>query len=202
MSLLQWAERQFKVVEQNGTHVSLIKLITPHDGEVWETWQAPFGEPDAWVTHVEELLRSLEGQWPSRAVPVVFMASSAQGEVLAKYPHTVTGKNKSNVSPWSAEQAALSMMVDNFALSLEKVCRLVNTQLDGARKMNESANVTIFNQTEYIKLLLNRDAMQQSESGSDPLSKLVAERGSDFVDIAKMLAMNYAKKSSGANGAS
>lgn len=201
-SLLQWAERQFKVVEQNGAHVSIIKLVTPHDGEVWETWQAPFGEPDAWVTHVEGLLRSLEGQWPNRAVPVVFVATTAQGEPLAKLPLSVTGKNKSNASPWSAEQAALSMMIDNFAVSLEKVCRLCNTQLDGARKMNESATVTIFQQTEYIKLLLQRELASKAETDTDPLSKLIADRGGDFVDLAKMFATTYANKVKGANGAS
>lgn len=187
-NLLEWAERQFKVVEQDGAAVSVVKLVTAHDGEVWETWHAPFGEPADWATGAETFLRSLENEWPNRGVSVCFVASTAAGEVLSKLPRKVQGKNKqTGGAPWNTDQAAVSMAMDNVALTVEKLQRLVNTQLDSARRISESNAVTIFQQTELIKLMRQNAAMAESEGGQpDALTKLVSEHGSDFLELAKL----------------
>lgn len=185
--LLEWAERQFKVVEQDGAAVAVVKLVTAHDGEVWETWQAPWPSPEDWVTGAEAFLRSLENEWPNRGVSVCFVALSSSGEVLSKLPKKVQGKNKSGGGPWNTDQAAVSMAMDNVALTIEKLQRLVNTQLDSARRISESNAVTIFQQTELIKLMRQNQAMAESEGGEpDALTKLVTEHGADFLEIAKL----------------
>jgi hypothetical protein len=186
-NLLEWAERQFRVVEQDGAATSCIKLITAHDGEVWETWSAPFGDPNEWVTGAEGYLRSLENEWPNRAVSVCFVALTAQGEVLAKFPRKVQGKNKTAAgAPWNTDQAAVSMAMDNLALTMEKFQRLLNTQLDSARRIAESNAVTIYQQTELIKLMRQNQAVAESETEQDALSKLIAQHGSDFFELAKL----------------
>lgn len=198
-SLAQWAERQFRTVEQDGAAVAVVRLVTAHDGEVWETWHPPFGEPSDWAVGAEGFLRSLENEWPNRAVPVCFVATTSSGEVLSKLPLKVQGKNKMAASgPWNADQAATSMAMDNIALTIEKLQRLVNTQLDAARKNLESSSVTIYQQTELIKLMRQNQAMDETENGeSDPLLKLISEHGSDFLEIAK-LALGAAGKPNGA----
>ena len=186
-SLLDWAERQFRQVEQDGAVVATIKLITGHDGEVWETWTAPFGEPTDWITGVEGYLRSLENEWPNRAVNVLFVALSAQGEVLSRFPKQVTGRNKATAGgPWNSDQAAASMAMDNVALTMEKLQRLVNTQLDASRRIAESNAVTIFQQNELIKLLKHNAAVAESEVEQDVLTKMLSEHGSDFLELAKL----------------
>lgn len=198
-NLLEWAERQFKVVEQDGACVATIKLITAHDGEVWETWHAPFGDPADWSTAAEAFLRSLENEWPNRGVSVCFVASSAAGEVLSKLPKKVQGKNKAGGgAPWNTDQAAVSMAMDNVALTIEKLQRLINTQLDSARKISESNAVTIFQQTELIKLMRQNAAMEEASSEADPLTKLVTEHGADFLEIAKLALKTTQKKPNGA----
>jgi hypothetical protein len=197
-NLVQWAERQFRVVEQDGAHATQIKLITAHDNEVWETWLAPWPSPEEWAAGAEAYLQSLENEWPSRAVSVVFTALAANGDVLAKLPRKVTGKNKTaGGAPWNTEQAAFSMMMDNVALTMEKFQRLMNTQLDTARRNAESNAVTMFQQTELIKLMRQNAAMTEGQTEPDPLSKLVAEHGGDFIEIAKMVL----KPKAGTNGA-
>lgn len=185
-SLLEWATRQFKVVEQDGAATACVKLITAHDGEVWETWTAPFPDPADWVTGAEGYLRSLEGEWPNRAVSVCFVALTGQGEVLAKYPKKVQGKNKQTGAPWNTDQAAVSMAMDNLALTMEKFQRLLNTQLDSARRIAESNAVTIYQQTELIKLMRQNKAMDDSELEQDGLSKMITEHSGDFIELAKL----------------
>lgn len=188
MNLLEWAEKQFRVVEQDGACAAQIKLVTAHDGEVWETWHAPFGEPSDWATGAEAFLRSLENEWPNRGVSVCFVATTAQGEVLSKLPRKVQGKNKQGAGgPWNADQAAVSMAMDNVALTVEKLQRLVNTQLDSARRISESNAVTIFQQTELIKLMRQNAAMgEETSSEGDALTKLVTDHAGDFMELAKM----------------
>lgn len=201
-NLQEWAERQFKVVEQDGATAAVVKLITAHDGEVWETWHAPFPEPEQWATAAEAFLRSLENEWPNRGVSVCFVATTQAGEVLAKLPRKVQGKNKTGGGPWNTDQAAVSMAMDNVALTVEKLQRLVNTQLDSARRISESNAVTIFQQTELIKLMRQNAAVAEETGGADPLTKLVAEHGSDFLELAK-LALKASNKGKGGktNGA-
>lgn len=206
--MVKWAERQFREVEQDGSHVTQIKLITPHDNEVWETWTTPWPSPAEWAESAESFLRSLEASWPNRGVPVVFVALSATGETLSKLPRKVEGKNKSGGgAPWNTEQAAFAMMMDNYALSMEKLQRLVNTQLDTARRTAESNAVTMFQQTEYIKLVHQNRAMDEAEKGAGPgdaLAKMVTEHGSDFLELFKMMmsksggALNGKKPTNGA----
>lgn len=195
--LLEWAERQFKVVEQDGAAVAVIKLITAHDGEVWETWYAPFGDPADWATGADAFVRSLENEWPNRGVSICFVATTAGGEVLSKLPRKVQGKNKqAGAAPWNTDQAAVSMAMDNVAVTIEKLQRLINTQLDSARRISESNSVTIFQQTELIKLMRQNAAAAESESQEpDALSKLVNEHGADFLELAK-LALKASQKSS------
>lgn len=198
---LEWAERQFRVVEQDGAHVAAIKLVTPHDNEVWETWHAPFGDPSAWVTGAEAFLRSLESQWPNRAVPVVFIAVSQTGEVLSRLPRNVQGKNKAGGAPWNTDLAAISMAMDNIAVTIEKLHRLTNTQLDSARRLLEGATETVHQQGEYIRLLRHNAIMTEGENAPDPLVKLVSEHGPDFLEIAKLaLKASNGKKTLTTNG--
>lgn len=192
-NLLDWAERNLKTVEQDGASVAVVKLITAHDGEVWETWHAPFPEAADWATGAEGFLRSLENEWPNRAVSVVFVASSAGGEVLSRLPARVQGKNKAQGAPWNTDQAAFSMAMDNAALTMEKLQRLCNAQLDSARRIAESNAVTIFQQTELIKLMKQNAAMDEAEN-PDALGKLVAQHGGDFLELGKMALEAYAKK--------
>jgi hypothetical protein len=187
MNLQEWAERQFKVVEQDGACVAAVKLVTAHDNEVWETWTAPFPPAEEWAVGAETFLRSLENEWPNRGVSVCFIATTAQGEVLSKLPRKVQGKNKQGGGPWNTDQAAVSMAMDNVALTIEKLQRLVNTQLDSARRISESNAVTIYQQTELIKLMRQNAAIAESESGQpDALTKLVSEHGADFLELAKL----------------
>lgn len=206
-SLQDWAERQFRMVEQDGAAVATVRLVTAHDGEVWETWTAPFGKPEDWAVEAEAFLRSLENEWPNRAVSVLFLASTASGEALSKLPRKVQGKNKNQGAPWNTDQAALSMAMDNIAVTMEKLQRLFNTQLDMARRTSESNAVTIYQQNELIKLMMqNQAAAEQGNGAGDALTKMISEHGSDFLELAKMMLNAYGKKvagsaSHGANGA-
>lgn len=199
--LLEWAERQIKVVEQNGACAATIRLVTPHDNEVWETWHAPFGDPAAWVTGAETFLRSLETEWPNRAVSVVFIAASATGEVLSRMPCKVQGKNKGAGAPWNTDQAAFSMAMDNVAVTIEKLLRLTNGQLDSARRLLESSTETVHQQAEYIRILRHNALLSESDNQPDALTKLIGEHGSDFMEIAKMFASSSLKKAQKTNGA-
>lgn len=199
-NLLDWAERNLKTVEQDGASVAVVKLITAHDGEVWETWHAPFPEPADWATGAEGFLRSLENEWPNRAVSVVFVASSAGGEVLSRLPARVQGKNKAQGAPWNTDQAAFSMAMDNAALTMEKLQRLCNAQLDSARKIAESNAVTIYQQTELIKLMRQNAAMDESES-PDALGKLIGDHAEDFVELGKLALKAYSSKVPSTTGA-
>ena len=97
------------------------------------------------------------------------------------------GKNKQGGGPWNTDQAAVSMAMDNVALTIEKLQRLVNTQLDSARRISESNSVTIFQQTELIKLMRQNAAMAESESRDpDALTRLISEHGPDFLELAKL----------------
>lgn len=192
-NLLDWAERNLKTVEQDGASVAVVKLITAHDGEVWETWHAPFPEAADWATGAEGFLRSLENEWPNRAVSVVFVASSAGGEVLSRLPARVQGKNKAQGAPWNTDQAAFSMAMDNAALTMEKLQRLCNSQLDASRKIAESNAVTIFQQSEYIKLLRQNAVMGESES-PDALGRLIGEHAEDFIELGKLALKAYSSK--------
>lgn len=182
MDLQQWAERVLRTVEQDGANVAVVKLVTTHDGAVWNTWHPPWGEPSDWTAETTSYLRSLEQQWPSRVVPIVFVAETATGETLSQLPMTVTGKAKAGTL--DAGAAAASVAFDNLANTIEKMQRLVNTQLDAARRTAEvNANV-IEQQTHLIRLYREREMMSPGGSGeSTGLDKLVEDNAPAIVNM-------------------
>lgn len=160
--LATWAERVIGVVEGDGATAVRIELVTSHDLEVWETWHAPFGKADEWCTQAHAYMRSLEAEWPTRKVQILFQAKAENGEVLSRLPLSITGKNRAGALDSAA--AAQSVAFDQIALTIEKLQRLCNTQLDAARRTSEVNAEVIFQQTQLIRVFRERDLLGDDNS--------------------------------------
>lgn len=173
-SVSQWAERVLRTVEQDGTCTHRVRLLTPDDGQVWETWYGPFGAPDEFATSVDSHIRSLEQEWPTRQIRVVLVAESAQGEVLSQLPLRVTGKLRGG--SLDAMQAAQSATGDAIVNTVDKLTRLVNTNIDASRRHVELTLDTMVRQSELLNVYRNK-AMQDDESEKPT----VLEQASDLL---------------------
>lgn len=187
-TLYDWAQTALRTVEQDGAAPHKVVLTTMHDNEVWNTWYGPFPDIDDWVTQANAYTRSLENDWPTREVQILFTVLSGDDEVLSRFPWRVKGKNaKSAAAIGDSNAAAMAMAFDNVALTIEKLQRLINTQLDTARKTAEVNSVTMFQQTELIRLMRQNQILAEPEKKEDDLiTQLVKDHGGDFVEIAKL----------------
>jgi len=157
-SIHQWAERVLNTVEQDGASVHRVRLLTPDDGQVWESWFAPFGPAPEFAVQVDTHVRSLENEWPTRQVRVVLVAESAQGEVLSQLPFRVTGKLRG--ASIDSMATAQNVVADNLVNTVEKLARLSNTQIDSARRQLELTLETVIQQTELLKVYRDKAARE------------------------------------------
>ncbi len=189
--LSSWAQDTLRTVEQDGAKPDVVQLITAGDGQVWNTWVGPWPDVDGWVIKAQGYIRSLEQQWPSRAVSVIFVALTSQGEVLSQFPMTVTGKARAGHV--DSHSSAVTMAVDNVVTTHEKLQRLVMVQLDAARKQIEANARVIDEQTTLITLYRQREALGTPQEPTE-IEKMFAEQGPQMLSMLGALLEKVATK--------
>jgi len=189
-SLYDWAEAQFSVVETDGASTDRVELVTSHDNEVWHTWRAErgdFKDPTKWVSDADSYLRTLANEFPTREIGLLFTAYTAQGEVLSRFPWHIAGKKKQGAgSLMDPNQVAMSQAFDNVALTMEKFAKLVNTQLEVARRNAETNANTMFQQNQLITLMRQNQAITDDKP-EDPLVNMLSENSGELLGLAKAL---------------
>ncbi|MCH9730987.1 MAG: hypothetical protein K0U84_15135 [Actinomycetia bacterium] len=188
--LSAWAGDTLRTVEQDGATPEFVRLVTTGDGQVWNTWSGPWVDVEGWVIKAQSYIRSLEQQWPTRAVGVLFVALTAQGEVLSQLPMTITGKARSGHV--DSHSSAVTMAVDNVVTTHEKLQRLVMVQLDAARKQIEANARVMEEQTTLIQLYRQREVLGGSEPSE--IEKMMVEQAPQVMSMLGHLLEKVATK--------
>jgi len=179
-TLKAWAERVIRVVE-NGATAKRIRLTT--DGNVWETWEAPFPPIDEWVQGAEDLLLVLAEELPTRRVPVTFTAEDGAGAVLSTLPKSITGKNKVAAELGQNQHAkAQADAMASLAATMETILRLARLQCETSGTQLEKQAQQIYDLVELARAKQDAELLQSNES-TDAQQKLVQQ----FTDAAPML---------------
>jgi hypothetical protein len=182
-------------VEQDGAMVSRINVVTTHDGQIYNSWFPPWPSPHDWNVEVDAFLRTLEQQWPTRAVGITFIALSKQGETIAQLPHSIQGQKKNGAL--STGDAALGVGLDAIAVTIEKLQRLTNSQLDSSRRTLESQSETIHQLGEIVKLYRQREILEgQGESKMAGFAELIRENPTEVFALAQQ-ALDFLKVKGG-----
>jgi hypothetical protein len=127
-ALIQWAERGFKTVSENGTRWQSVRLTS--DGQTWMTWDAPFLEPAAWAQEAAELLDQLAAEFPVKRCALLFTAEDSTGGIIAQHPHSVMGRNK-QAAEFGAQGAskAMSEAMRSLAETMDAVLKTARDQM-------------------------------------------------------------------------
>lgn len=180
MNLTDWAARLIGVLETDGATTDRFTLETPHDGEVWYTWHRPV-TAEQLDSEVQLQLRHLENQFPKRKIPVQVVAH-ADREVIARYPMTVTGTQQGG--HLDAQSQATATAFDTMVTSIEKLSRLMNTQVDQARLMLETINEERRQYAELATAYRIREVMGDGqENSSDAMKELIMQHGKPVLEL-------------------
>lgn len=190
-SLLQWVEMVTAAVEQDGVRVERIKLLSTEDGQVWNTWVAPFAAPSELSVQMEGYLRSLQQEWPTQQIGILWVAFSRDGETLSQLPMRVQGEaRKGRVDSIAAANA---VAFDSLAKTFEKMQHLTHSLLDQARLHQESNVETIVAQTQLIQLYRAKE-IEGTADGPTATEKLLESHLPDLMELGKLYLETQQKK--------
>lgn len=187
MMLHTWAKRQIRDVEPDGQTTARIKLTT-NDGSVWNTWDAPFGDPDTWCEEADSVLAELAGEWPSnKRFQVLFLAEDKSGTVLSQIPKTIVGKNKGAPEPFSSENPkAHAEAMASIAQTTERLLSTANAQIALQHKTIELLGSRLHDAYDFVAALKESEAMNQDNAG-DRLVHLLENFAGQVPDLIRQV---------------
>lgn len=168
MALREWAQKTFARGEgDEAAKLAVIRLSS--EGTVWETWQEPFPDVEAFLLEAEAVKQQVAEECPVRRVPLLFTADSGTGATISQFPTSVKGKNKeADALAGSGNNAAKA-----FAEAMEGISRVVVAVLRSAElqvttvtKTCESQATQIHDLIEYHRVRQELDLTEQKANHS------------------------------------
>lgn len=194
-ALEDWAKKGFQVVDQNGTTWKRIQLTT--DGQVWQTWEAPFSEASVWAQEADTLMNQLAEEFPIKRVGLMFTAQDGSGGVLAQLPQSVMGRNKA-AAEFSSQGAskALSEAMRSLAETMDQVLKTAREQLAAQSLRIESDQEEIRNLHELMRAQRELEAVEKEQTNavSDILISQLKEAGPLAMQALELVMKKAAEK--------
>lgn len=161
--LNKWAEQAIKVIDDRGDGTSRIRLVSS-DGSTWQTWNAPFAEPDDWCAEAEALCSELSDDFAGE-VELMFVAESSSGTIRSQLPRRISGKQrKGAMGAFGSGQAApLQAMYEAQARTVERTLQSANVQLEVLTRTVESQSKANAELLDYIRAQNEHAALKRIE---------------------------------------
>lgn len=117
-------------VSESGEHPERIRLIST-DGQAWETWYYPFGDPAKWTDEAEQVVTQLAEDWPPQDIQLLFVAESKSGTIIAQCTKRTRGRMKgASGNVFGGPGKALADSMDAQARTMDRILATANTQLE------------------------------------------------------------------------
>lgn len=151
------------------------------DGSVWQTWDAPFGDVEAWLQSAESLLNDL-GDEMSGEIQLVFVAEGRAGTQRSQLPKRLNGRKRQSAGAGvfgGGATAPLQAMYDAQAKTVERTLQTANVQLEVLTRTVETQARANGELLEYIRAANEQSALaasvsqQVSSKISDALGELM-----------------------------
>lgn len=202
MNLERWAERHLKTIDGDGLHTTRVNLITG-DGNIWETWEPPFGEPKEWAAEAQTLLQELANEWPPTLHQVTFAAFDPQNTVRSQCTQTVKGKSShASRNLHDGGPQALAASMDAQAKTMERILSVAAAQAEMHNKAYMSVTQHTHELYDYVRELRRNAALTSTltEDGDPTGQALIAELRPLIPVLVQMLSKAAISKV-GSNGA-
>lgn len=161
--LNKWAEQAIKVIDERGDGTARIRLVSS-DGSTWQTWEAPFPEPEEWCQLAESLCAELSDDFAGE-VELMFVAESSSGTIRSQCPRRIMGKQrKGSLGAFGTGQAApLQAMYEAQARTVERTLQSANVQLEVLTRTVESQSKANAELLDYIRASNEHQALKRIE---------------------------------------
>jgi hypothetical protein len=203
MSRLQnWAEQNLPVVDEKGDGTARVRLLSS-DGSIWQTWDAPFGEVEAWCEKAEILCNELAEDF-SGEIQMVFQAESSSGTVRSMCPRRLQGRKtgKAGVAGgvFGGGQNALQSMYDAQAKTVDRLLQSANVQLEVLTRTVETQAKAHSELLDYIRVKHESEALHATLSADSKVKEIGAqllEQAPLLIELLKMKFTNEKKPAAG-----
>jgi hypothetical protein len=154
MALEDWVSSQLPAERAIGT----IQLAA--EGTVWETWGAPFGDPEAFLNGVKAVITANAAESRKGRVGLLFTALGTDGQIKSQFATHCMGTNANADSLVGSGGGSAKAFSD----AMTGQASLMNTLLKAAQNMVEYVTLANKSLTEQLVDLQNyKHAMQQLE---------------------------------------
>lgn len=205
MNLGEWAERVIREVDEHGRGAVRIRLCST-DGMAWETWFAPFGEPQDWTERAERVVLQLLEDWPQQQIQLLFIAEDQAGNVLSQCTKTTRGRSKLSTNDmFGGPSKALAESMDAQARTMDRILSSANHQielltkaLDAQTRVSEAqlAELQLRRTEEAEQRGVNPELVEQALQLVPALVQTIFERPA-AAEVAQAAVNNAAKAAGG-----
>lgn len=166
MRLETWAERQFRVVDQDGDRAERVRLIAADGGGTWQVWERDeLEDVHQWAAEAEAYLAELAEEWPPKPIQVLFVAETKSGTERSQLPRTVRGKNKSaSDGIMRSESKAVADAMDSVSRTMRHILESANVQIGVLTKTVQDQAEQTHSLLEFIREVNTQQALQAEQA--------------------------------------
>lgn len=189
-SLTRFAERCWREVDQEGTCVERVRIISA-DGTVWCTWfRDQVKDADSWLEEAEAMLTELGEGWASGAeVLVQFVAESAKGEVLQTLQKPIAGRGRKGTGgagSFNGQHSALASSMDAQAKTMDRILGSANVQIEVLTKTVATQGQQVSDLLNYIVATREKEALEK-EASTDLTKELLGTVSKELPAVLEVL---------------
>lgn len=198
MRLETWAERQFRVVEQDGDRAERVRLIAADGGATWQVWERDeLSDVQLWAAEAEAYLAELAEEWPPKPIQVLFVAETRTGTERSQLPRTVRGKNKAaSDAVMRSEPKAIADAMDAVSRTMGRILESANVQIGVLTKTVQDQAEQTHSLLEFIRELNTRQALQH-EQQSNAVAELIGGAKEHLPAVMSLVIERLSKKPAG-----
>lgn len=186
----RWAERQFKVVEQDGSCAARIRLTCVNDQsclEMWEPGSPTWGDAAAWAREATELIDQWLREMPAKPISLLFVSEDKTGQQRASCPMTVRGTNREASADLlkGRDVKALAESMDSISRTVDRVLATANGQLDRSNSTLETLTKAHADVLDYLRVKHENEALkvQEQQTTNTQIMNLVNQFGGPLLEL-------------------
>lgn len=186
------------VVDERGGACARVRLLDENN-TTWQTWDAPFGDLEDWVTQAEALVSELSEEFTGPCA-LVFQCETDSGQIRAQLPRTVQGKARraAKTGSYFGQQAnamaPLQQQYESQAKLVDKLMASANVQIEVLTRTVEQQGQRHSELLEYVRVAAETLALQKQEERSSRTEELMGQALEQLPAVLELLKSAKIKK--------